>query len=565
MIKKYGSKIFTSVSFTEIAISNIKAAEKTGDVTIMIGEKAYKNSGSTLTNNKTAPVDVLCEIGTFKSSLKDADSQAIDLTGAEKKYFIKEIKCLFNPINDDVKFNEADGQCNINTDGQISIELVKKEDVMEIVYDTNCKKKLKDSCIKTIFEKIVQGVALQDLGLNAIISDESTLGEKAINGAEILGKDIQLPTDNNKIQLIVNDIESGNFKTFILELSDEVKNSLVKGLDLSKFADLDVGTIITDENKGTTAFTKLNSIKVGATDDDKNFFKGKFEILKEGDENIKVETDKDAEVKNFSGGTFYILKDIKKENINAKYLKKTFDVKLDSADTNKAVDSEDINTLINALNKEFGDSVKFSTNDIWTELKKQNTIIRDTFNSSIKITKGTTDNSKPVGDNNDLIDENTTEFIIKLPEEAFATGVVQGAITLTFDTKDIKKGSRKLKNEIISAIEDAMKKINTKTTKDNFVTKINSIDSLKRVNNENFVADDFNFGSTVESGSNEINNDGNISFTDSGIKKLDDSCFEPEDKQKTNDSKGNSGSGDSTDSDEQKESNCVCCCKKNNN
>ena len=522
--KKYIAGI---ASFAGTAINNVKA-DTTGDVTIKIGEKSYSFVGNKLSDNSKKKLDeVLGLIAALGSNLKlNGNGDVINLKDVAKEYFIKEIKEIDNNPSADIKFDTTSCSCNIATTKPILIELVKKEDKVNIKYEDSKVNggRLTKASEKKILESISQG--LKNSEINAAISlnnlEFSFGGYAHDESTKIVGTDIKLFENDNKIDFTITKLPNDGFKTVVCNFANDVQT--VEELDFEKYV---IGGLGKKGLKTSEIIAELNVKDLLSGDEGKNFFKNdaKFKALKDGT-GTALESTNSTGV-DFDSAKFIVLSDIKVDDINAKFLKKTFDVKLDTTDTSKTVDSEKITELNNLLNEKFGNSVKFTTKDICDILKTKNGIINNAFTGNIKIGKGGADVEKGCSDDSsDLVDDKTTIFVIKLPETAFAVDIVKTTINLTCNLDNVKKDDKKLKGEVKKIISNVLNTPLDKVTPiDDIITKLNTVlggkfaDGSKKIE-----ATDINFDDVKEGTS--IKKSGNITINNTFAGKLNDDCFE---------------------------------------
>ena len=566
-MKKYGSKIFTSVSFTGIAISNIKAVENFKKVHLKV-------NGSVLHTEDDDHIDI-GEVNNFDALygiIKGLTNLVIDgdLSGGLLNlmydyFFVKEVKIKGNDVNqlkDDLTIDISAAS------DDVEITLVSKLDCIKFEYTENGKQ-LTTKKENELLSKIIQGKTLQDVIIDGLTVDSSSkLGnvELVDKTGKLVGKDIKLFEGDPLILTIDSTKIGNNFKTVVCKFDNDVK--LVNGINLEDLYNLVLTEIVKTSLNFTEVSNKLKTVKASYGTNSEVFFSDNFGFNVIKGSNTSVTIKKSETNKNFQDAGFIVLDGIKVADINPIFLKKTFSVEFDKTGAaNKNVDPDIINKIQEALNKKFQDEVNIDVKSIidviygvdngsGTKYIADNKL-DDLSNISFE---GVKLNGRPNVDKaKSFVDKK--DIIIKLKEGAFNDGIVKNEISLTFNTDNIEKDNKKLKDDIKNAITTDVGNIKTETTKDNFVAKINSISKLKRVASKKFDKSDFDFGSSVEGNNDNITKNGTIKFNQTGIAKIDDSCFEeePKPKPKTNDSKGSTDGGDSG---EQKESTNGCCCRK---
>jgi len=557
MIKKYNYKIAGIASFAGIAINNVKAVT-TGDVTIKIGEKIYTKTGSKIGNNAVnTPENVLKEIAKLGSDLKDSDGKAIDLNAAEEKYFITSIS---DSSLDSVKFDTTNCSCNITTTNPITIELVKKSDVINIDYDTTCKKKLTKAAEEELLKSILQGKQVDSIASGSVTKSfkfdtQESSSTKVIDKAEEGG--LILPKDGSKVNLIIKTIENGKFKTVVCNFADNTESKLVTGVDLENLCTAFKGNGKGLKQKGrklTLMLEGLNECNVDGSNP--KFFDNLdgVSIKKDGSDAADDKITGDTE-KNFSGATFVVVDGIKEENINPIFLKKTFEVELDSNEINKTI-VDDVKKLVeDKLKGKFEDTVVLNVSGIVDFLKTvQKSVPNDIFVATAFNNLGNVAGIEGVELKNNKFDGaskvNASAIKIKLKSAAFVATYIKTTINLTLtDIGNQTRGDKTLKSNVKTAIEKIFNDTKTAISKAAFVGKFNDSNSGIQLAdaNKKFAETDFEFSPNP---TGDIDKDTNVTLKKEFWDKLNDSCFEEpkkpkekEDDQSTSTSTG-TGSGD---------------------
>ena len=567
MIKKYRNIILTNASIIGFGLNNVKADPNNGKLTIKIDGKDYTldaNKIETVANKQSIDA-LLTALDGKKDDIKDNENKKVAGDITKELYFVKSILPVGKSTNEEIKIGD-DFSIKLTEDKQAKIELVKKEDRINITYDADVNGgELTKENEEKILDNILQGVTIG--GMCTALNLEGlgfTFGGENKDDKTI-GTDINLFANNDKIEFKITKLPDVGFKTVVCKFAEGVEELLVEGIDLESFCT----NVDNDSLKNKTYAEIFQELQNSQFTDKKidKFFKDNavLKINCNGNKDIKgsVQTDN-------NDGNFIIIKDIKEENINPIFLKKKFSVQFDNTGADKkTVKSEILKKIEGKLNEKFKDEVEIYVKSIIDVIYGVDNGSGTKFIDDNKIDDLTNISFEGVNlVTTPLLDFSTSfvdkkDIIIKLKEGAFRAGIVEDVINLTFKTDNIKKDSRKLKDNIKSNITTTVSGINTKTTKAAFVKTFNSIQGLEMTNNNNgLVESDFNFTNVLAG--NEIGKNGEIALNDSGIKKIADSCFEdaPKPKPKTNNSTGDSVSGDSDD--QNKKNDGYSCNKKKN-
>ena len=221
---------------------------------------------------------------------------------------------------------------------------------------------------------------------------------------------------------------------------------------------------------------------------------------------------------------------------------------MDSTDATKSVVPGKITELENFLNKKFGNFVEFSTKEIWNELAKKDQIINKGFTGNIKINKEATDTDKNIGDTDNLVDNETTHFVIKLPEKAFANDIVKTVFNFDVDFNAVEKNGKGLNDtivQIINELKGTIKGFEGELPIEDFITDVNKAFNEYILEGQNLNATDFDFSECKKTTSDtSLNQSGTIVAKKSIVSKLKEECFGKPDKPKTPKGKtDNTGTG----------------------
>ena len=525
MSKKYNYK-FARIASSVIAINNIKAADT--NIYVSFNGKSYSetNNGKVKKSNLNSLKGLISELANLKDGnvLKENGAgEALDLAKISEDYFVKSVKIGDVPKLTDVSNFNITSETIDNDTNKLTVKLVKKENRINIKYNdatVKCGRLTKEN-EKKILESILQGKN------NSEISSAISLtglefnfgGETQGDSTKVIGNDVNLFANENKVDFTITKLPATGIKTVVYTLAPDVKDKLIKNVKLELLSS--ANDITVESKKLADEINALNAVQV----DDANvgIFKNDavLTILPNGDEANKLSGDDKLIPANCK---FILIKDIKEADINPKFLKKTFEVKFDNTDPNKAVNKSILDNLARLLKTMLENNITISSKDIFTALANSVGNINSTFSSNIIINEG----QKDVNDTTDLA-TNTNKFDIKLPAEIFASNVVTSSTPtptpkLTCIINEINRGSKKLKDTSKTMIKDFIDRIPVGTTLNDFITKFNN-DTIKRVASKNFAAGNFDF-SEVSTDSNTITKGGEIKFNESFWDVLNDVYFE---------------------------------------
>ena len=532
MSKKYNYK-FARIASSVIAINNIKAADT--NIYVSFNGKSYSetNNGKVKKSNLNSLKGLISELANLKDGnvLKENGAgEALDLAKISEDYFVKSVKIGDVPKLTDVSNFNITSETIDNDTNKLTVELVKKENRINIKYNdatVKCGRLTKEN-EKKILESILQGKN------NSEISSAISLtglefnfgGETQGDSTKVIGNDVNLFANENKVDFTITKLPATGIKTVVYTLAPDVKDKLIKNVKLELLSS--ANDITVESKKLADEINALNAVQV----DDANvgIFKNDavLTILPNGDEANKLSGDDKLIPANCK---FILIKDIKEADINPKFLKKTFEVKFDNTDPNKAVNKSILDNLARLLKTMLENNITISSKDIFTALANSVGNINSTFSSNIIINEG----QKDVNDTTDLA-TNTNKFDIKLPAEIFASNVVTSSTPtptpkLTCIINEINRGSKKLKDTSKTMIKDFIDRIPVGTTLNDFITKFNN-DTIKRVASKNFAAGNFDF-SEVSTDSNTITKGGEIKFNASFWDVLSDEHFEEKKEETT--------------------------------
>ena len=562
MIKKCVSKILTSVSFTGIAISNIKAAENKQKVHININGDVFHNNGDTAVNiTGVKNFNALCNIikGLGECVNHDDTSKKHNFNNFIDEYFVYSVTV---GNSDENKLSDK-FEIDLSTaDADVVIELVPKRECIKFEYTgpAELAKADEDALLKTV----IQGNQLKSISLGGVIDGDfgsSTLAGKTVKDCtDIIGKDVKVLDENNKIEFKIDSskIVKGREKKVVCKFADNTKRKLVEGVDLEKLcAEFNGGGIKKDNLKLSDVRVSLNKCDIVNTNHD--FFKNLngVSIRKDGEHSNNANIITNEDPKSFSTAAFVVVDGIKKENINPIFLKKNFTVKFDnSGDTDKNVDDNILNGIEDVLDNEFEDKVDIKVKDITKiisdvrNLNEHDIIKATAFNDLSNITiEGVENKENGKLGYEDVV--NSKDITVNLKEGVFADGIVKTVFNFKVNFNAVKKGGKDLNDTISGKINALITKLGVNNDKvlpiADFIEGVNDAFKNCFLENQSLAETDFDFSKCKKNQNDtSLNKSGTILAKGSIVSKLKDDCFETpaKPKGKTEDSSNGTGSGD---------------------
>ena len=549
MIKKYRNIILTNASIIGFSLNNVKAAADT-NVYVNIGEINYfEATKGKIDKSKLKDLKGLInelESLTGESKLKkDGSTDQLELKDILKEYFVKSVKVgNSEKLTGNTLTDIHEVTMSTDDNNKLIVELVKKEDRINITYDETLKgARLTKESEGKILAGILQGK--KNTEINALIGLKNlkfNLGGNAeTDSTKIIGNDVNLFADNNKIDFEITKLPDDGFKTVVCKFADGVKT--VEGL---KFDNYIIDGLAKSGLKISEIIAVLNNIDLLDSNNGKNFFKNdaKFKALKDGTGSPLESTNTTGA--DFSSAKFIVLSDIKEADINPVFLKKTFKVELDKEGNNdKKVESNILETIENNLKTNLGDKVVITVENI-INIIKASTMPGDSSKSifvetpftnldNVTITGVATGKGAKLADGDTV---NSAKIKISIKAAEFAANVVKTEFTITYDNFDNKDvNGKKVKQTVINAIKGIIDSTTSKITKAEFIKKFNDATAIAR--SSDFAETDFGF-LEIELGS-DIVKSGKIDIKEGFWSKLKDECFDAPAKPKGGDKSNGSG------------------------
>lgn len=547
-------KIAGIASFAGVALNNVKAADT--NVYVNIGGTIYSeaSNGKVQKANLSSLDGLISELAKLTNAnvlKKDGTSntETLNLKDILKEYFVKSVKVgSVEKLTKEILADLTGETISTNDNNKLVVELVKKEDRINITYDDTAVKgaRLTKAKEKDILGFIIQGKNNKSILDGAGISnlEFNFVNKTQTEETELIGKEVDLFTGEAKLEFKILKFTDG-YKTVVCKFSDDTESKLVKGVDLEKLCT--ASNITTENNELSAEVTALNAVPVDNVNS-KLFKDGvTLNILPDGDSG-KILAEGTKKIP--SACKFIVVNDIKKEDINPIFLKKSFTVEFDNEGNNtKKVNDDILKKIKDELNKAFEDTVVIKVSDITTkilgvqEATPNDIILANAFTNLSAISIVGVKNSTPnTLDVNDIVD--ASEIKIKLKSAAFNAKQIKTTINLTLtNIGEQKRDDKELDPAVATKISDIIAGIKEVLLKSEFVSKFNDSGSgIELGEGKTFDENDFDF-SQVATGNN-IDKSAAITLTTSFWTKLNDKCYKTKEEIKESETEKLKGEGD---------------------